>query len=285
VIEKEARARFVRKSRLADVDGTLLDSRTRSSGGAAEALALLAREQIPLVLCSSKTRAELEVVQQQLAIRHPFVCENGGGVFVPRGYFARGVPNARDIAGYEAVELGRPYAEVVGALHRIAARTRVGVIGFSDMSIEEVAFACDMPLMQARLAKLREYDEPFRILDASPSARSRLFNALHAAHLGCTNGGRYEHVGADVDKGVGVDMLRLLYARGRGRLISIGLGDALNDVALLRAVDVPIVVRNDDTAATPRLLAKVPTARVTSQAGVAGWAEAIGEVVQSRGVR
>jgi predicted mannosyl-3-phosphoglycerate phosphatase (HAD superfamily) len=92
-------------------------------------------------------------------------------------------------------------------------------------------------------------------------------------------------VGADVDKGVGVDLLRLLYARATGRLISIGLGDALNDVALLRAVDVPIIVRNDETAATPRLLAKVPTARVTGAAGAAGWAEAIGEIVQSRGVR
>jgi mannosyl-3-phosphoglycerate phosphatase len=164
-----------------DVDGTLLDSRTRSCDGAAEALDLLAREQIPLVLCSSKTRAELEVVQQQLGIRDPFVCENGGGVFVPRGYFACGVPNARDIAGYEAVELGRPYGDVVDALHRIAARARVEVIGFSDMSIEDVAFECDMPLMQARLAKLREYDEPFRILDASPSAQPSLQRAARGA--------------------------------------------------------------------------------------------------------
>ena len=60
----------------------------------------------------------------------------------PRGYFGFDVPGARDLAGYEAVEFGRPYAEVVQTLHRTAERLAIDIVGFSDMSVEEVARDC-----------------------------------------------------------------------------------------------------------------------------------------------
>src|SRR5580765_6997542 len=73
---------------------------------AASALKPLERARIPLVLCSSKTRAEVEVIQQALDVRHPFVCESGSAAFVPAGYFTFEVTNAREVAGYRAIELG-----------------------------------------------------------------------------------------------------------------------------------------------------------------------------------
>lgn len=47
-----------------DLDGTLLDHETYSFAAAGEALEALTRENIPLILCSSKTRAEIELLQQ-----------------------------------------------------------------------------------------------------------------------------------------------------------------------------------------------------------------------------
>ena len=137
------------------------------------------------MLCSSRTRAEIEAIQQELEIAHPFVCESGGAVFIPRGYFGFAVPGARDLAGYEAVEFGRPYAEVVQKLHRTAERLAIEIVGFSDMSVEEVARDCHLSLLQARLAKLREYGERFRILDSNELARNRLVRALKANRLRC----------------------------------------------------------------------------------------------------
>jgi mannosyl-3-phosphoglycerate phosphatase len=266
-----------------DLDGTLLDRQTYKADGAREALDLLARERIPLVFCSSKTRAEIQLFQQILDVNHPFICENGGALYIPDAYFAFELFEARRIPGYSVVEYGRPYAEVVDVLHHAALKLAINVVGFSDMSVLDVARECQLPLLQARLAKLREYDEPFRILNSSPTARARLSRALNAARLGWIDGGRFEHAGALVDKGVAAKRLTALYERAAGPCLTVGLGDAPNDVSLLSQVDLPVVVRNDDDKANRELIAKVPTALLTEATGPAGWAEAIVAIVEDVG--
>ena len=175
-------------------------------------MARLEREHLPLVFSSSKTRAELELIQHELGISQPFICETGGAVFVPRGYFGFNVAPALDVAGYEVVEFGKPYTEVVASLHRAADRLDIAVVGFNDMSVEEVAIDCDLPLLQARLAKLREYSELFRVVDAKPGALPRLFKALRGAGLDCTSRGAYHHLGS-MHRDLGVQFLRGLYRR------------------------------------------------------------------------
>lgn len=39
--------------------------------------------------------------------------------------------------------------------------------GFHDMTAQEIALRSRMPLEQALLAKQREYDEPFEVLDSA----------------------------------------------------------------------------------------------------------------------
>lgn len=262
-----------------DLDGSLLDHHSYSFDEAAGALRLLEREGIPLVPCSSKTRAEIELVQAEIGTDHPIISENGGGIFVPAGYFPFAIGATRLAGGYEVIDYGRPYAHVVAALRETAARVRIEVVGFADMSVDEVAAACGLPLVRARLAKLREYDEPFRIVDSSPQTRSRLLLALRASGVRCLRGGRYEHAGTASDKGACVARLRRLYERAHGRVVTVGVGDGFNDLGLLKAVDVPIIVENPSAGAAARLLRKVPTARLTSGSGPAGWASSVIQTV------
>jgi mannosyl-3-phosphoglycerate phosphatase len=265
-----------------DLDGTLLDHETYSFAAAGEALDLLARQGIPLILCSSKTRAEIELIQLDLRLRHPFVSENGGATFLPRGYFTFTLEGAQHVGGYDVVEFGVPYWRLVETLHRVAGKLGISVTGFSDMSGEEVAQDCHLPLTEARLAKLREYDEPFRILNSSPTTRSRLFDSLRKAGLRCTRGGRYYHVTGVADKGAAIRTLRSLYEKAWSKVKAVGLGDSLNDLSLLQEVDIPIVVRNPAGGAATRLLRKVPTAHLTRAAGPRGWNEAILKLVEEK---
>jgi mannosyl-3-phosphoglycerate phosphatase len=255
-----------------DVDGTLLDHHTYSFAAAREALELLRRRHIPLILCSSKTRAELELLQLDLRVgRHPLISENGGGIFVPRGYFRFAIDGARLLSGYEVIEFGLPYFRLVESLHRAAQAQRVRVVGFSDLSVEEIAAECGLSLLEARLAKLRDYDEPFRVLDADPSARSHLLTAFHRAGLRCTRGGRYHHLTGCSDKGRAVRALKALYQKAGHRVLAIGLGEGLNDLPMLREMDVPIVVPNPAAGGTARLLRKIPTAQLAPAPGPLGW--------------
>lgn len=267
---------------ITDLDGSLLDEQTYSSEAARDALDVLARAGVPVVACSSKTRAEIAQIRRELEIGHPFICENGGALIIPDGYFPMVPRVARRVPDGFAIEFGSPYQDVVEALHTTAARLRTTVVGFSDMSVEEVAHACDLPVEQARLAKQRQYDEPFRLVDATPAAHTRLRAALHVRGFRCTRGGRFDHVAGGTDKGVPLGALKALYQRYVGQpVLTVGLGDRQNDVSLLANVDLPIIVRTRATAVTSRILAQVPSARVTRVPGGAGWSEGIFEVLDA----
>ncbi len=140
-----------------DVDGCLVDHATYSHAASDPAIARLKAAGIPVILCSSKTRAELERLQQELGLTAPFVAENGGALYVPAGVFPFPVPGAREVAGYEVLEFGRRHEEVLAILSRTAARLGIEITTFSAMSVQAVAEDCGLSLAQARLAKLREY--------------------------------------------------------------------------------------------------------------------------------
>jgi mannosyl-3-phosphoglycerate phosphatase family protein len=232
-----------------ELDGPLHDPPASAFANAARRLKTLIRANVSLILTSRKTRAELEHIQQELGIRDPFVSESGAAAFIPPDCFGGDVPGAHPIAGYNAVEFGRTYSDVVATLHRTARNLRVAIRGFSDMSVEDVAREWQVTLLRARLAKLREYDEPFRILDPHPRARLRLFKGLQAARLQCTSVGRYHHVGAPLDKYAAVNLLRTLYRRAHGRVLTVALVDAAAGGRQPNSADHVVRLGNADGAA------------------------------------
>ncbi|MFH0811726.1 MAG: HAD hydrolase family protein [Pseudomonadota bacterium] len=66
-----------------DLDDTLLDTYTHSFERALPALEFLKQKAIPLILCSSKTKREIEFYRKKLGNNHPFISENGGGINYP----------------------------------------------------------------------------------------------------------------------------------------------------------------------------------------------------------
>jgi mannosyl-3-phosphoglycerate phosphatase len=248
-----------------DVDAILVDPHMPPFAASASVLRRLLAEDVALVLCSSKTRAELEFIQHELGVNAPFICENGAAVFIPSGYFEFDIPNARELAGYQAVEFGAAHSGIVQTLHRAAEKLRIEIACFSEMSIEEVARECRLPLLHARLAKLREYGERFTTLDPNPAVRSRLFKALHAAGLRCLNGDPYDFLGAPVDNRLGVSLLNGLYRRESAAVTTIAVTDALRDENLVRLVDHAIMVSDEAVAG--------------GSVGMIDWAEAIADAV------
>lgn len=254
-----------------DLDGTLLDGRDHSFDPARPALRLLAEHGIPLVLCSSKTRAEIAFHRERLGNRDPFVVENGGAVHVPKGYFGFGFNHDRVTADCLVIELGAPYETLVRALGELMRRTGVPLRGFSDMTVDEVAAHCALPLDLAAQAKQREHDEPFLIL--RPEAAG---DVMAAAELPVTQGDRFYHLSAS-DKGRAVSVLIDLFERACPGAVSVGLGDTLNDQPLLAAVDIPILVQLSEGGYDSRVA--VPGLRYAEGAGPAGWNAAVAELV------
>lgn len=256
-----------------DLDGTLLDDKTYSWKAARPALGLLAAHDVPWVIVSSKTRAEIEPLRRAMDHRHPFVVENGGAAFIPRGYFGWPVPNAVPRDGYEVLEWGRPYAELVRTLEAAASGQQYSVKGFSRMSTDDVCRATGLAAAQAARAQRREYDEPFLAPEAH--GRTRLLGAIQRAGFRWTHGGRLYHICGCHDKGMAARALLELFRRRHASVWSIGLGDSLNDLPLLAAVDVPVLIRSR----RPPVPFGVPGARRTRSVGPRGWNEAVIELL------
>jgi mannosyl-3-phosphoglycerate phosphatase len=265
---------------ISDVDGCLLDGRY-SSDAASEALEALRARRIPLVLCSSKTSGELQLLQQRLGLRCPFICENGAAIYVPPGYFPFDIPGSIRRNGYEVVVFGGSYGAVVAALRRGARQANVDLVLFADMSASEVADDTGLSLAEAVLAKEREHDEPFRLL-ASAAARERFERLLAASGVGVVHGGRYDHAVMNADKGRASVALQHVFRKACGSVTTLGLGDALNDVPLLRSVDLPVVVRGSSEDVTGDVHRMVPWAEVTDAPGPLGWQAAVLKVVAER---
>ena len=260
-----------------DLDGTLLDRDTYAWDAAEPAMQLLRDRGIAWVLVTSKTRAEVEHWRQVLANEHPFVVENAGAIFIPAGYFEE-VPGATRQNGHEVIRRGERYDKLIAALELASHASQCRVRGFHNMTAEEVAAACHLPLEQAVLAKRREYDEPFEIID--PERARELEAAIAAQGMKTMRGGRFQHVSGQHDKGCAVKLLTGLFRRrADSRVTTIGLGDGLNDIPLLNAVDVPVVVRSADV---DEILERVPAALVTDRKGPRGWSDAVLEIMRGR---
>jgi mannosyl-3-phosphoglycerate phosphatase len=258
-----------------DLDGTLLDPETYSWAAAKPALEHLRRRGVPWVLVTSKTRAESEAWRITLGCEHPFIVENGGAAFVPGGYFPFTIPGAKRRDGYDVIEWGKPYADVTAGLQTASRASVCRVRAFHEMTNAEVAVECQLPVEEATWAKQREYDEPFRIIDAALS--EELKAACMARGLRWSRGGRFYHVCGDHDKAFAVKLLSDLFQRVHGSILTVGLGNSLNDAPFLEVVDLPVIVRSPDSDA---LRFRIPHARLTRHSGPEGWNEAVLSTLQ-----
>ncbi len=237
-----------------DLDGSLLDADSYAYDAADEALGKIHEIGASLILVSSKTRSEVEPLRFRLNHEHPFVVENGGGLFMPKGYFPFPVERSVLRGEYQVVEIGAPYAGLRLALKEIGQTLNCRLVGFGDLSAEEIARLTGLSPSDALLSKQREYDEPF-VMGEPGAAWDRLCRAVAARNLRCTRGGRFYHLMGANDKGVASRVLLGCYRRLADQegqpLITVGIGDSLNDLPMLELMDYPIVVQKPDASYDP----------------------------------
>jgi mannosyl-3-phosphoglycerate phosphatase len=259
-----------------DLDGTLLDHDTYDFTPALPALAAIRAAQMPLILCSSKTFAEMQYWCKALDSAHPFISENGGALFVPQNYFVQPLAAASERDGHSLILTGVNYSTLRTALIEIAKQIALPLVGFGDLTVEQIAAHTGLSIAQARLAKKRDADEPFFIdCDFDEDQVKRLQAEAWRQGLRVTRGGRFFHLTGSSDKGTAAhQLIRLYQAAWQQPMRTVGLGDSLNDLPLLQAVEVPILVRKKNGEVDENVLMQIK-AQITSQPGPSGWNEAI----------
>jgi mannosyl-3-phosphoglycerate phosphatase family protein len=262
------------------LDGALVDPRTGSHADAEDALSELERRKIPLILLTPRTRAEIEPVRRRLGHNHPFITENGGGIFFPDGYFNVRIPGAVRNGRYLCIAQGRPYQEVSTALDDLAEECGVGVAGFHHMSLREIADNTGLRPRDAELARSREFDEPFFFTSADEPAIARFVEAAQRKGFSARNGGMFWHLSSGCDAARAVRTLTQLFREAtRIKLRAVGIGANSEDITWLRAMDQAILLPGGDAKSEDSKANQTKHIVPGNAPGPAGWSETILNIV------
>jgi mannosyl-3-phosphoglycerate phosphatase len=263
-----------------DLDGTLLDHDSYSWTEAQPALDLCRDRSIPVILVSSKTRAEMNPLRLKLGLVYPFVTENGGGVFFPAEETHEPPSGATRSEGLWKLSLGAAYDLVVKGLREIEKELDLDIRSFSQMSPEEISSITALDVDTAHLAAMREYDEPFIIRGEKRPDLGLLQDAAERRGLRMTAGGRFYHLHGNTDKGMAFDIIVSWYKASHSHVLTIGLGDSPNDFDMLRKVNYPFLVQS--LRSFPGIRDEIPLLKVTKAKGPEGWNEAVMDMLRRK---
>ncbi len=246
------------------MDDTLLDQNYEYHE-ALPVLRALKENKTPVILCSAKTYGEQQVYRKKMGLAHPFIVENGSAIYIPTGYF--GEAKGRPMGDYEVLVLGIPSEQIKREIGLL--KERFSIKSYCTMTVEEVARQMNLDPESAKLAKDRQFTET--IIEADQEALDALAEKFCLAF-----GGRaIEAAGKGADKGKAVRLLSDMYKES-GTVVTVGLGNSYNDELMLRAVYIPVVVKNPDGHWVDLA---IPGLRRAEGIGPKGWSESLGKLV------
>lgn len=247
---------------VSDLDGCLLDS-SYSFQEAEPALRTIHELQIPLILASSKTEAEMLPIAESVGTDWPIICENGGLVSW-RGYQRKDSSEDRTIVGVDRQQI----LEILEPLHE-----KFRFRSFATMGLDGIVETTGLAPGAAALAAQRLTTEPLKWDDAE--TQLEVFgDLLRSKGLTFTRGGRFWHVAGKVTKGDGMDsVLRAISEKQKQTVSAVAVGDSPIDLPMLNRADRAIIVPSENGVV--RIQTNHPRFRVAPQPGPAGWNAAI----------
>lgn len=271
-----------------DLANSLIDDRaTTRSETVQEVLQKCEAAKIPIIPVSVKTKREQVVILRELGLRIPFVVENGGAIYIPIDYFQRAEINYHRVEDdYYVIEIGKQNHDeqnmVKMALEKAAEKTGVSIEILSEMNLGRIMYLTGLSNEQAVRAKqFRKYSEPFMMVpDPDDDALREFRTIIDNSDMRLEHGGQFWTITRKkTTKEAAVKILLGLFRQEFGeRVISIGIGDAQNDVSLLRTVNIPVVVFDHKTGRANRsLVGLFPDARLAT-AGPNGWADEVNRI-------
>lgn len=265
------------------VDNLFLHASGESLESTSEPLQKLARQGIPLVLSSRGTRAQLEPLRRKLQHGHPFLTESGAGLFIPDGYFNLRLEGASRFGRNFCVPFARTHAEAAAALPELAEESGTNAVGFSRMSLREIAQNSGLSKRDAELYRQREFGEIFFFAGETEKRTQRFSQVARAKGWEALPGTPFWELRGPLNQNSenAVRHLMSLYRKTlHGRQRSVGIGSDVNDLYLLSATDVAVVLPQHAAEFDDSLLAQLPRAVRGGSAGLPGWAEAVMQALE-----
>ena len=212
---------------VSDVDGTLMDH-SYDLTPAKETIKNLQKLSIPVILCTSKTAAEVKVIRKELNLFDPYIVENGAAIYGESLNRVNG-----------EIILGKKYDTLEEILNFISEEINYKLIPLNNLSDQEATELTGLKGNSLTLMRDRHWSMPFlnppSLLEKKISICCKKFN------VEIFKGNRMSHLlSTNSNKGKAIDVLKK-YSKNKNIKI-VGLGDSPNDLPLLLNSDVKIVI-------------------------------------------
>ncbi|MDA8962211.1 HAD-IIB family hydrolase [Congregibacter sp.] len=219
---------------ITDLDGSLLDHDDYSYDPAKPVLQLLEEMRIPVILASSKTRAEMLELRAELGNEHPFIVENGAAICIPQRYFQKQPAGTELREGYWVRELVPSRGHWKNAIDRLRQKMPGCFMDFATAGTAGIVQMTGLSAEKAALANDRQYSEPVQ-WRGSERELEVFLHELSAAGAKVLKGGRFYSIAGDCDKGQALLWLRQEYALAAkaSAVYDLAVGDGENDVPML----------------------------------------------------
>lgn len=238
-----------------DLDGTLLDHRTYTYEPALEALSVIKSHQIPLILTSSKTKAEIERIQSKLTLKDPFIFENGSGVFYNN----------------QVVSFGMHLNQIHDKI--IPLQKTFNFNCYSLLPLDQAIQHTGLPEKEAKLSQQRQFSEPIIWLD-DEEKKIDFIQIIHQLGLSAAQGGRFLTISSHHDKAKALKWIKnTLEYDYQTEFTSIALGDGENDINMIDACEIKILIKNNNEHL------QKPDWILSKMCGPSGWNEEIMKVL------
>ena len=212
---------------VSDVDGTLMDH-SYDLTPAKETIESLQELSIPVILCTSKTAAEVKVIRKELNLTDPYIVENGAAIYGE---------SLNKVNG--EIILGEKYEILENILGIISNEINYDLIPLNNISDHEATELTGLKGHSLELMRDRHWSMAF--LNPPVSKEDEINIICKRFNVEIFKGNRMSHMlSINSNKGKAINDLKK-YTNNQNIEI-IGLGDSPNDLPLLLNSDYKIVI-------------------------------------------
>ncbi len=212
---------------VSDVDGTLMDH-SYDLSPAKETIQSLQELSVPVILCTSKTSAEVKVIRKQLNLTDPYIVENGAAIYGESLSKVNG-----------KIILGEKYEKLEKILNEISNEINFNLQPLNSLSDNEATQLTGLTGYSLVLMRERHWSMPF--INPPDYIEEKIYECSKKYKVDIFRGNRMSHMlSNNSNKGKAIEELKN-YANN-SHLKIIGLGDSPNDLPLLLKSDIKIVI-------------------------------------------
>ena len=250
---------------VSDVDGTLMDH-SYDLTPAKETIEKLQNLSIPVILCTSKTASEVNVIRKDLNLKDPYIVENGAAIF----------GESLDKVNGEII-LGEKYELLEKILNAISKEINYELIPLNNLTDQEATQLTGLAGESLNLMRDRHWSMPF--LNPPSFIEERINICCKKFNVDIFKGNRMSHLlSTNSNKGKAINALKK-YSNIKNIQI-IGLGDSPNDLPLLLNSDIRVVIPGID-GPNMNLLNQLKDLKYTlaSEPNGYGWKNEINKII------